>query len=45
MFCILACGDEMFPCATGDLCISKVAHCDGQINCRDESDEQSCGKF
>ena len=32
-------------CASGEQCIPKSFHCDGQNDCQDSSDEIGCSKF
>ena len=42
MFAALTCGDAEFLCANGLRCISRAWICDGDNDCGDMSDEQSC---
>lgn len=34
-----------FLCDGGTLCLPSIKHCDGYIDCRDKTDESTCGEY
>ena len=40
-----ACDADEFLCEAGDQCVPVAYHCDGEVDCRDESDERGCSKL
>ena len=38
------CEVNEWQCQSGDQCVPRSFHCDGQIDCTDSSDEIGCGK-
>ena len=40
-----ACAADEFQCLTGDQCVAVSYHCDGEVDCQDESDEQGCSEL
>jgi len=40
-----ACAANEFQCSAGDQCVPMSYHCDGEVDCDDQSDEDGCGKL
>jgi len=40
-----SCTASQFQCSSADQCVPISYHCDGEVDCQDESDELGCSKL